>query len=76
MTNPFDQLSAESAEARLAQVESHEGGEDSHLEAAYEARTEIEDAPYDGGGWPGDGGGSDDFADYNLREADDYRDEG
>ena len=23
-------------------------------------------------GWPGDGGGSDDLADYNQKEADDY----
>ncbi len=27
-------------------------------------------------GWPGDGSGEDDFADYNQNEADDYRDEG
>lgn len=26
-------------------------------------------------GWPGDGSGTDDFADYNANEADDYRDE-
>lgn len=27
-------------------------------------------------GWPGDGSGQDDLADYNQNEADDYRDEG
>jgi hypothetical protein len=27
-------------------------------------------------GWPGDGSGTDDLADYNANEADDYRDEG
>lgn len=27
-------------------------------------------------GWPGDGSGEDDLADYNQNEADDYRDEG
>jgi hypothetical protein len=27
-------------------------------------------------GWPGDGSGTDDFADYNANEADDYRNEG
>lgn len=32
----------------------------------------IEQEPYDGGGWPGDGSGTDDFADYNANEADDY----
>ena len=26
-------------------------------------------------GWPGDGSGMDDFADFNANEADDYRDE-
>jgi len=26
-------------------------------------------------GWPGDGSGEDDLADYNQNEADDYRDE-
>lgn len=27
-------------------------------------------------GWPGDGGGSDDLADMNANESNDYRDEG
>ncbi len=35
-----------------------------------------EPEPYDGGGWAGDGSGTDDFADMNANEADDYRDEG
>lgn len=30
----------------------------------------------DNAGWPGDGSGEDDLADYNANEADDYRDEG
>ena len=34
------------------------------------------DAPYDGGGWPGDGSGTDDFEDMNQNEADDDRNEG
>ena len=29
-----------------------------------------------GAGWPGDGSGTDDLADYNANEADDYRNEG
>ncbi len=37
------------------------------------ARIEDEDSQH---GWPGDGSGEDDFADYNANEADDYRDEG
>jgi hypothetical protein len=28
--------------------------------------------PHDGGGWPGDGSGMDDLADYNQMEAYDY----
>jgi hypothetical protein len=37
---------------------------DSHLDAAYEDRTHVEEPqPYDGGGWPGDGSGTDDLAD-------------
>lgn len=36
---------------------------DAHLEAAYEERTHVEEEPYDGGGWPGDGSGTDDLAD-------------
>jgi hypothetical protein len=38
--------------------------------------TSYEPEPYDGGGWPGDGSGTDDLADMNANEADDYRDEG
>lgn len=35
----------------------------------------VADEIYDGGGWPGDGSGTDDLADFNANEADDYRDE-
>ena len=31
--------------------------------------------PYDGAGFPGCGDGSDDLADYNQNEGDDYQDE-
>jgi len=34
-----------------------------------------EEQPYEGGGWPGDGSGADDFADYNANEVNDYCDE-
>ena len=47
-------------------------GEDSHLDSQYEERTELADEPQ---GWPGDGSGEDDLADFNQNEADDYRDE-
>lgn len=49
--------------------------EDSYLEAAYEDRTHIEEPEMESAGWPGDGSGEDDLADYNANEADDYRDE-
>lgn len=51
---------------------------DTHLEADYDERTELPDSDdgNDGHGWPGDGSGEDDLADYNQNEADDYRDEG
>jgi hypothetical protein len=37
---------------------------------------EPAEQPYDGGGWAGDGSGTDDLADYNQTEADDYANEG
>lgn len=46
--------------------------EDQYLDSYYESQTELPDE----GGWPGDGSGTDDLADYNANEADDYRDEG
>lgn len=88
MNNSFNQINPETEirdtarvqpeevyteEEYLRDVEQAQGAEepDAHLEAAYEARTEIEE-PYDGGGWPGDGSGTDDLADYNANEANDY----
>jgi hypothetical protein len=60
--------------------------EDSYIDASYEDRTELIDPPEDfacepisevdsedhNPGWPGDGSGEDDLADYNAAEADDY----
>jgi hypothetical protein len=70
--NQFSSLDAQNSEDRLAQIVSEENhseaySEDSHLESQYEERTEE--------GWPGDGTGTDDFADYNQNEADDYLNE-
>lgn len=58
-------------------VESNEPAEDSHLEADYEDRNgcSYEEEPCNSG-WPGDGSGEDDLADYNANEADDYANEG
>jgi len=50
--------------------------EDCHLDSYYESQTEIPEPAYDGGGWGGDGSGTDDLADYNTNEADDYANEG
>jgi len=62
--------------------------EDSYLDASYEEWTELpdppadfecipdaddaEEQPFDGAGVPGCGDGSDDLADYNSAEANDY----
>ncbi len=37
-----------------------------------EAVVTSEEQSYDGGGWAGDGSGTDDFADYNANEVGDY----
>lgn len=44
------------------------------LETAYDSQEPIEE-PYDGGGWAGDGSGTDDLADFGANEADDYLNE-
>lgn len=36
------------------------------------AKVTVEELPYDGGGWPGDGSGMDDFEDYNQNEGYDF----
>ena len=51
----------------------HEPNEDGHLESAFEEQTHVAD---DDRGWPGDGSGTDDLADHNSNEANDYLDEG
>lgn len=77
MTNDFENIPAENEFRNEMTMESQEPGEDSHLEANYEDRNGCgcEDEPYDGGGWPGDGSGMDDLADFNANEADDYMNE-
>ena len=49
---------------------------DAQNEAHRMAHIAPDEQPYDGGGWAGDGSGTDDFADMNANEADDYRNEG
>lgn len=46
-------------------------GEINKMLRDYEANGNI----YEFKGWPGDGSGLDDLADYNANEADDYRSE-
>lgn len=45
-------------------------------DVCYEDSVSSETDDYQSHGWPGDGGGEDDLADYNQNEADDYRHEG
>lgn len=71
--NDFSNISAES-EFRDEMTVSFEEtvSPDAHLEAQYEERTEVEESPTEDAGWPGDGSGMDDLADYNANEAMDY----
>lgn len=67
-------LSDEGETEELARAEMH--AELARLSAEEdEARAEVAASEFHRG-WPGDGSGEDDLADYNQREADDYRDEG
>ncbi len=75
MTNDFSNIPSESEFRDEMTAEPNEGF-DSHLEMAYEDRTHVDhDEDTVETGWPGDGSGEDDLADYNQNEADDYRDE-
>lgn len=49
---------------------------DAQNDAHRMAHIAPDEMPYEGAGFPGCGDGSDDFADMNANEADDYRDEG
>ena len=49
-------------------------GGDEDLDAQYEDRTHIDD-DFEDRGWPGDGSGMDDLADFGANEVDDYRNE-
>jgi len=53
-------------EAIMDQLGGPAGAEDDY------EREEQQDDEYEYKGWPGDGSGEDDFADYNQREGDDY----
>lgn len=77
MTNDFSEIPSESEFRDEMTVASNEPGPDSHLEADYEDRQNGGgDDEFVDAGWPGDGSGTDDLADYNQDEGDDYRDEG
>ena len=76
MTNDFANIPSESEFRNEMTVESQEVAPDSHLEMEYEDRvsgSSHEQEPDQG--WPGDGSGEDDLADFNANEASDYCDE-
>jgi hypothetical protein len=62
---PQDEPQDESQDSQDSQDEP-----DAHLDQAFEERNEIEER-----GWPGDGSGTDDLADYNQNESGDYLNE-
>jgi len=73
MTNDFANIPSEAEFRDEMTVESQEVAPDSHLEMEYEDR--VSGSIYDqepDQGWPGDGSGTDDLADFNANEADDY----
>ena len=88
--NDFSKIPSETEFRQEMTVQPDELAPDAFLEQQYEDRTHVEndethefedprmfpgeDEPATG--WPGDGSGMDDLADYNANEADDYRDEG
>ncbi len=69
MLNDFGNIPSESDFRDAMTVEPQEQDIDCSPEPLEPCETEE---PYDGAGWPGDGSGTDDLADYNQNEADDY----
>jgi len=76
MNNELDPQneSHELAHMTSDEIYSSKLNEDHHLEAQYEEQTHIED-DFQDHGWPGDGSGTDDLADFNANEAMDYTNE-
>ena len=74
--NDYSRIDGDSENRDLARIDCREIEPELTPEEITEQQLAREDEqPYDGGGWPGDGSGTDDLADYNQNEADDYRDE-
>jgi hypothetical protein len=77
MTIDNTNIPADGQFRRESQVESQEapydgGGYDDGLAQEEEATERMLGESLQRRGWPGDGSGEDDFADYNQNEADDY----
>jgi hypothetical protein len=72
--NDFSQISSESEFRNEITVTATEvPAIDAHLEMDFEDRVSGQGGDMEeNAGWPGDGSGTDDFADYNQNEAADY----
>jgi hypothetical protein len=75
MTNDFSQIPSESESESEFRNSTTIDPEETPIGEAYGDGAGNDEQPYDGGGWPGDGSGTDDLADYNANEADDYSNE-
>ena len=75
--NAFNNISAESELAPLITADVRElDANDYGAEGGdVDRHDDTDDLPYEGAGFPGCGDGSDDFADMNANEADDYANE-
>lgn len=75
MTNDFSNIPAESEFRNEITASSNEPSPDSMLEMEYEDRNGCGYEQEPDQGWPGDGSGLDDLADFNANEASDYQNE-
>jgi hypothetical protein len=75
--NEFSQIPSESEfRNEMTVVPEEVTPVDAHLEMEFEDRISGQCGDTEeNAGWPGDGSGIDDFADFNQGEADDYRNE-
>jgi hypothetical protein len=74
--NEFSKIGSESPDRDLARQDCREVEPNLTPEEMTECQLALEEEQEDlNRGWPGDGSGTDDLADYNANEADDYQGE-